>query len=79
MENKLNNLLSEIATMSKEDVKTLFLEVSQFPAINAYLLAKMQELLANTFEDVRATLSDFIAHLSIRDAQNTMGTRGNPE
>ena len=46
MENKLKNLLSEIATLSEEDVKTLFLEVSQFPAINASLLAKMQELLA---------------------------------
>ena len=46
MENKLKNLLSEIATLNEEDVKTLFLEVSQFPAINASLLAKMQELLA---------------------------------
>ena len=58
MENKLKNLLSEIATLSEENVKTLFLEVSQFPAINASLLAKMQELLANTFEDARTTTTD---------------------
>ena len=60
MENKLKNLLSEIATLNEEDVKTLFLEVSQFPAINASLLAKMQELLAYTFEDVRTTTTNFL-------------------
>jgi hypothetical protein len=60
MENKLKNLLSEITTLSDEDVKTLFFEVFQFPAINASLLAKMQILLANTFEDVMTTTTDFL-------------------
>lgn len=58
MEIKLQNLLREIATLSDEDVKTLFLEVHKFPAINSSLLAKMQDLLANTFEDARTTVSD---------------------
>ena len=57
MENKLQNLLSEIAAVSDEDVKTLFLKVSKFPAINASLLAKMQDMLANTFEDAKTTIS----------------------
>jgi hypothetical protein len=51
MENKLQNLLSEIAALWEEDMKTLFLEVSKFLTINVSLLAKMQYLLANTFED----------------------------
>jgi hypothetical protein len=58
MEIKLKNLLREIATLSDEDVKTLFLEIHKFPAINSSLLAKMQDLLANTFEDARTTVSD---------------------
>jgi hypothetical protein len=58
MEIKLKNLLREITTLSDEDVKTLFLEVHKFPAINSFLLAKMQDLLANTFEDARTTVSD---------------------
>ena len=58
MEIKLKNLLREIATLSDEDVKTLFLEVHKFPAINSSLLAKMQDLLANTFEDARTTVPD---------------------
>src|ERR1700737_3381295 len=58
MEIKLKKLLREIAALSDEDVKTLFLEVHKFPAINSSLLAKMQDLLANTFEDARTTVSD---------------------
>lgn len=56
--NKLKNLFSEIATLYEEDVKTLFLEVSQFSAINASMPTKMQKLLANTFEDVMTTIFD---------------------
>ena len=58
MENKLKNLLSGIATLCLDNVKTLFLEDLQFPAINASMLAKMQELLSNTFEDSRTTIFD---------------------
>lgn len=58
MEIKLTSLLSEIAQLCEENAKTLFLKVSQFPAINASLLAKMQELLANTFEHAWTTLSN---------------------
>ena len=54
---ELPTLLSVIATLCKEDVKTLFVEVSQFPAINACMIGKMQELLANTFQDSK-TISD---------------------
>ena len=53
MESNLTSLFSLIAILSEEDVKTLFVEVSQFPAINTCTLGKMQELLANTFEDSR--------------------------
>ena len=62
METKLQNLLREIATLSDEDVKTLFLEVHKFPAINSSLLAKMQDLFANTFEDAMTTVSDPFNH-----------------
>ena len=58
MEIKLKQLFREIAALSDEDVKTLFLEVHKFSAINSSLLAKMQDLLANTFEDARTTVSD---------------------
>ena len=77
MESKLKNLLSEITTLSEEDVKTLFLEVSQLPAINASLLAKIQELLANTFEDAKTTTTNFLqpprrsARLSIKISIST--------
>ena len=57
MDFKLTTLLSEIASLSDEDVQKLFIEVSQFPAIYACMITKMQELLANTFEDSR-TISE---------------------
>ena len=74
MDYKLITLLGGIATLCEEVVKTLFVEVSQFFAINVYMLAKMQELLANTFEDFK-TIFDFLEsprrHLKLTTLSST--------
>ena len=57
MDHKLTTLLSAIASLSEEDVQKLCIEVSKFPAIHACMITKMQELLADTFEDSK-TISE---------------------
>lgn len=52
IEYKLTSLLSGIAILYIEDVKIMF-DVVQFPAIYICMLAKMQEILTNTFKDFR--------------------------
>ena len=56
MDHKLTALLSAIASLSKEDVEKLFIEVFQFLEIHACVITKMQELLADAFEDSRTIL-----------------------
>ena len=57
MDHKLTTLVPAIASLSEEDVQKLFIEVFQFLAIHACMITKMEELLADTFEDSR-TISE---------------------
>ena len=89
MDHKLTTLLNAIASLSEEDVQKLFIEVSQFPAINACMLTKVQELLADTFEDSRtiskslkpprrscrlSTLPSTSTHIETRDSSEEDGS-----
>ena len=86
---QLTTLFSEIASLSDEDVQKLFIEVSQFPAIHACMVTKMQELLADTFENSRtiseslkpprrscrlSTLPSTSTHIEARDSSKEDGS-----
>ena len=89
MDHKLTTLLNAIASLSEEDVQKLFIEVSQFPAIHACMITKMQELLADTFEDSKtiseslkpprrscrlSTLLSTSTHIEARDSNKEDGS-----
>ena len=93
MDHKLTTLLSTIAFRFEEDVQKLFIEVLKFHAIHVCMITKMQEQLADSFEDSRtileslkpprrscrlSTLPSTSTHIETRDNDNLDGSFSEP-